>query len=251
MQKNIAQLLLSEARNRDTIYELSIDRPDPLMVAKRYNDEYISLICALFAYGNAKSIVKFLNSIKFDLLDSNEEVITDLYYRFQSNRDVVEFLNTMRLFKKTISIERKFCEGYDKDHSVMSGLAFVISFMYDINPYRSRGYEFLLGKIPTHKFKSPYKRWNMYLRWMVRKDSLDIGLWQCVKKEDLLIPLDTHTFKIGQKLGLIKRKSSDFKSVLELTNSLRELDSKDPIRFDFALYRIGQEKKLSLNQFTQ
>jgi uncharacterized protein (TIGR02757 family) len=126
----------------------------------------------------------------------------------------------------------------------MDGLASIISYMYDLNPYRSRGYEFLIGKIPTCKTNSPYKRWHMYLRWMVRQDSLDMGLWSSIDKKDLLVPLDTHTFKVGQKFGLIKRKSYDFKAVLELTQSFRKIDLDDPVKFDFALYRIGQEKKV-------
>nr|MBL0703263.1 DUF2400 family protein [Sulfurospirillum sp.] len=73
-------------------------------------------------------------------------------------------------------------------------------------------------------------------------DNLDMGLWTSVKKEHLLAPLDTHTFKIGQKLGLIKRKTYDFKAVLELTESFKKMDLDDPVKFDFALYRIGQEK---------
>ncbi len=130
------------------------------------------------------------------------------------------------------------------NNDVMEGLASIISYIYDLNPYRSRGYEFLIGKIPTNKSNSPYKRWHMYLRWMVRSDSLDMGIWNSVSKQDLLVPLDTHTFKVGKKLGLIKRKSYDFKAVLELTDSFKKIDDKDPVKFDFALYRLGQEKKL-------
>jgi len=244
MKHDVAELLRSEAKYRDNLGELSLEKPDPLMVAKRYNDEYIALICALFAYGNAKLIVKFLNSLDFELLDNNKEISDNYYYRFQSNQDVIEFFKTMRMVKNSISIEEKFCEGYTKNRSIMYGLTSIISYMYDINPYRSRGYEFLIGKIPTSKTNSPYKRWHMYLRWMVRHDNLDMGIWSGVSQKDLLVPLDTHTFKVGQKLGLIKRKSYDFKAVLELTESFRELDLDDPIKFDFALYRIGQEKKL-------
>lgn len=244
MTHDIAKLLTEEAKLRDCISELNEDKPDPLMVAKRYNDEYIALICALFAYGNAKLIVKFLSSLDFKLLENNKDISTQYYYRFQSNEDVIEFFKTMRLLKSSTSIEKKFCEGYSKNMNVMDGLNSIISYMYDLNPYRSRGYEFLLGKIPTSKTNSPYKRWHMYLRWMVRQDNLDMGLWSDVDKKDLLVPLDTHTFKVGQKLGLIKRKSYDYKAVLELTESFRELELDDPVKFDFALYRIGQEKKL-------
>jgi len=244
MNENIYELLKEEAKKRDSEDELSYEKPDPLMIAKKYSDEYISLICALFAYGNAKQIVKFLDSLDFSLLDNSQDIIEKYYYRFQSNQDVIEFLNTMRLLKKKTSIETRFNEGYKIRQNVMDGLESIISYMYEVNPYRSRGYEFLIGKIPTAKNSSPYKRWHMYLRWMVRHDNLDMGLWNCVDKKDLLVPLDTHTFKVGKKLGLIERKSYDFKAVLELTESFRKIDFNDPVKYDFALYRIGQEKKL-------
>lgn len=242
----VYELLEKETNLRNSTSELSDDKPDPLLIASIYKDEYISLICALFAYGNAKLIVKFLKSFDFSLLEKDdiiiEKTLKNSYYRFQSNQDVIEFFKTMKLLKKSTSIELKFCEGYTKNSNVMEGLSSIISYMYDLNPYRSRGYEFLLGKIPTAKGNSPYKRWHMYLRWMVRHDNLDFGLWKNVDKKDLLVPLDTHTFSVGRELGLIKRKSYDFKSVLELTESLRKFDINDPVKYDFALYRIGQEK---------
>lgn len=83
----------------------------------------------------------------------------------------------------------------------------------------------------------------MYLRWMVRNDELDLGLFKNIDKKDLLIPLDTHTHKVSLKLKLLKRKIYDFKSVLELTRSLKKFDPQDPIKYDFALYRIGQNKE--------
>lgn len=243
---NIYELLKNEAQKRDSACELSEDRPDPLIIAKRYNDEIVALICALFAYGNAKLIVKFLSSIDFSLLNSSEDEIKDgfknHYYRFQSKKDVAEFMITMKRFKSSKSVESVFKNGYDKNYNVMDGLREVISYIYDINEYRSRGYEFLIGKIPPKNPASPYKRWHMYLRWMVRSDNLDMGLWSGINCSDLLVPLDTHTFKVGQKLGLIKRKSYDFKAVLELSESFRKIDKTDPVRFDFALYRLGQEK---------
>lgn len=239
---SVYKRLKDEAEKRNNSEELSQDKPDPLMVAKKYNDEYISLICALFAYGNAKQIVKFLNTIDYSFLDNKKDIKGKWYYRFQSNRDVIEFFKTMQLLKQSTSIEKIFYEGYKKESNILDGLASIISYMYSLNLYRSRGYEFLIGQIPTQKTKSTYKRWLMYLRWMVRKDNLDMGLWSSIKTKDLLVPLDTHTFKVGQKLGLIKRKSYDFKAVLELSESFRNIDANDPVKFDFALYRIGQEK---------
>ncbi len=246
--KAVSKLLNDEADKRDSQQELTLQKADPLLVASRYRDEFVSLICAMYAYGNANLIVKFLSSLDFSLLDASKEVIqsrlVDKYYRFQSCIDTKEIFITLSKIKKIATLENIFMEGYERNLNVMEGLYKLIEAIYDINPYRSRGYEFLIGKIPKKTPKSPYKRWHMYLRWMARNDSLDLGLWRGVRSEDLLMPLDTHTFNIGQKLGLIERKTYDFKSVIELTNSLKKLDPKDPVRYDFALYRIGQEKLL-------
>lgn len=243
----VARLLIAEAKKRNTNTELNIQKPDPLMVAKKFQDEYIALICALFSYGSARLIVQFLQSLDFKLLWSDDALQKNLeghYYRLQSNRDIVEFFTTMRLLVQHTSVEQKFCEGYLREHKVMQGLQALISYLYDLNPYRSRGYEFLIGKIPPCKPVGTYKRWHMYLRWMVRRDNLDLGLWTSVRAQDLLMPLDTHTFHTGKKLGLIQRKSYDYKAVLELTQALANIDPNDPLRFDFALYRLGQEKLL-------
>ena len=83
----------------------------------------------------------------------------------------------------------------------------------------------------------------MFLRWLVRKDNIDIGIWgDRVSTKHLILPLDTHTFKVSKKLGLLNRKSYDLQSALEITDNLAKFDKNDPIKYDFALYRIGQEK---------
>jgi len=240
------ELLERESKKRDTLAELSYESPDPLLIATRYKDEYISLICALFAYGSAKQIVKFLDRLDFSLLNMSDEVIKEslkgYYYRFQNETDVAQFFITIKRLKQTDSLENIFYQGYKKEHSVIDGLNSLVSKILELNPYKSHGYNFLVGSPPTLKSKSTYKRYNMYLRWMVRDDNLDFGLWKRVDKGDLLMPLDTHTFKVSQKLGLLKRKSYDLKAVLELTQKLKEFDESDPVKYDFALYRIGQER---------
>ena len=82
----------------------------------------------------------------------------------------------------------------------------------------------------------------MFLRWMIREDNIDMGLWSDAYISDLIIPLDTHTFKVSRKLGLLQRKTYDLQSAIELTQTLKKFDAKDPLKYDFALYRIGQEK---------
>lgn len=245
----IAKLLNEEARKRNHHEELSKDRPDPLMIASRYKDECIALVCALFAYGNVPAIIKFLESLDFSLFHADEITIAQRlenhYYRFQNSQDIQALFITLGRVKKEVgSLESIFVSAYRKNTNVMDGLRELIAMLYDINPYRSRGYQFLLGTIPPVTPVSPYKRWHMYLRWMVRKDHLDLGLWQGVDTKDLLVPLDTHTFALGKKLGLIQRKSYDFKAVLELSHALQKIDPSDPVKYDFALYRLGQEKIL-------
>ncbi len=86
----------------------------------------------------------------------------------------------------------------------------------------------------------------MFLRWLVRKDHIDLGLWQdLVSPSDLLLPLDTHTLRISRALSLLKRKSYDRKTVLEVSIALRRFCPHDPIRYDFALYRLGQSGELA------
>lgn len=242
----VIKRLQEEYEKRNTIEELNTLQPDPLMVAKRYKEEYSALVCALFAYGNAKNIVSFLNTLDMNLLDEKEahikKALQATYYRFQTPLDVQAFFITLsRLKREHISLESLFLEGYQKQANVLDGLASLLQALYDINPYRSQGYQFLLGTIPTLCPKSPYKRWNMYFRWMVRCDALDFGLWKGVHPKDLLVPLDTHTFHVGKQLGFIKRKSYDFKAVLELTHALARIEPLDPVKYDFALYRLGQE----------
>lgn len=241
---NIKTILDNEIIKRNTKSELSSERPDPIMIAKKYDDEFVSFVCAMFAYGNAKLIVKFLRTLDFGLIDTDEETIlqADLgYYRFQTIQDTKEFFITLNRLKKTSSIEQIFKDGFNPNKSTLEGIRHMISVMYDINDYRSRGYEFLLGSL---KSKGAYKRHNMYLRWMIRRDNIDQGLWQDIDTSHLLIPLDTHTFNLSLKLGLLQRKTYDFKAVIELTNKLKTFDNHDPIKYDFALYRLGQEKIL-------
>ena len=222
---------------KENIYEVNEEKLDPILIAKKYNDEYIALIAALFAYGNVKAIIKFLNSLDLKNFKSNGS-----YYRFQTKKDVEIFLETLKKMKKHYSLNELFLKGYSKTSNPLDGIREIIKTIYSLCDYSSKGYEFLIGKIPPQKTKgvSPYKRWNMFLRWMVRDDDLDLGLWKGVRKSDLIIPLDTHTHKVSLSLGLLKRKTYDLQAAVELSEKLKEFDPEDPLKYDFALYRIGQ-----------
>lgn len=251
---NLKQVLEKEVENRNCKDELCFEKPDPLYVAKKYNDEYIALICALFGYGNAHSILKFLESLDFSLMEQNEKIISKelqgFYYRFQTNDDVINFFIALKRLKHKDLLQNIFLQGYCKENSVLEGIDKIIHSVSEELENFSEGLRFLVGtpmkRDRNYKIKlagnGAYKRYNMFLRWMVRCDNLDIGLWKNVDKKDLVIPLDTHTFKVSRKLGLLTRKTYDLKAAVELTNKLKEFDPSDPVKYDFALYRLGQEK---------
>lgn len=243
----IKKRLDSEVAKRNSADEVSEDKLDPILVAHRYKDPTISLICALFAYGNVKQIVKFLDSLDFSLLKKSDEEIKESlkehYYRFQKSEDVIALFIALKRVNEQSSLEDLFKKGYSRQNSVIEGINELIKSILEIYPYESQGYNFLISKVTTKtKGAGALKRWMMFLRWMVREDNIDMGLWNGIDKSDLIIPLDTHTFNVSKKLGLLQRKTYDLEAAIELTNTLKSFDKSDPLKYDFALYRIGQEK---------
>jgi len=246
---HIKKRLDEEVKKRNTLDEVSEENLDPILVAKRYNDPTIALICALFSYGNVKQIVKFLDSLDFSLLNkSDQEIQKSLathYYRFQKSEDIIALFIALKRLKQESSLEEVFMIAYSKDRSVIDGVHSIITTLQSLYSYHARGYNFLIGKVTTKtKGAGALKRWMMFLRWMVRKDNIDMGLWSSVSRADLIMPLDTHTFSVGQRLGLLKRKTYDLQAAIELTATLKSFDAEDPLKYDFALYRLGQEKVL-------
>ncbi|WP_455756015.1 TIGR02757 family protein [Sulfurimonas sp.] len=246
---DIKKRLDIEVEKRNSINEVSADRLDPILVAHRYKDPTISLICALFAYGNVKQIVKFLDSLDFSLLQKSDEEIqkalSEHYYRFQKAEDVIALFIALKRLNKQTTLEELFSKGYDKNKSVIEGINEMISFINSQFPHATQGYNFLISKVTTKtKGAGALKRWMMFLRWMVRDDNIDMGLWSDRYRSDLIIPLDTHTFNVSLKLGLLTRKTYDLQAAIELTQTLKSFDKNDPMKYDFALYRIGQEKLL-------
>ncbi|CZE48275.1 TIGR02757 family protein [Campylobacter geochelonis] len=246
--KNLKELLDYHANLKNSQENL-FNAADPLWVASKFKEPNIALICALFAYGNANLIVKFLNSLDFSLLDKSDDEIRKTLkshkYRFQSVLDVAEIFITIKRLKNDSNIEDIVRNGLEKDGKIIDGISALCEKIYSLNPYRSDGYEFFFGKVVEKKPKSPYKRYNMFLRWMVRDSDIDLGLFKSIDKKELLIPLDVHTHRVSLAIGLIERKSYDFEAVRLLTDKLKEFDEKDPIKYDFALYRLGQSGEIN------
>lgn len=260
---------------RNTEFELSLDKPDPLFALKKAMDEKcefideIAVLCALLAYGNAGQILKTLLKLDFRILGDERAILAHKfpYYRFQSSEDIkIIFLALSEIIARG-GIKSVFVNAYKSakldsakntkefaESSVVCGINAMICALDSAiknlarksrNPAESsptQGLRFLIGQKATNA-SSPLKRWNLFLRWMVRKDNIDLGLWSDeVACKDLILPLDTHTFRLSQKLGLLKRKSYDLRSALEITANLAKFCENDPVKYDFALYRLGQEK---------
>ena len=184
---NIKQLLDKEVTHRNKFDEISDEKPDPLLIAKRNNNEYIALICALFAYGNVHQIIKFLNSLDFKILNNSEKniqtILKNHYYRFQKADDIIALFIALKRLEKKDSLENIFLRGYEQKQCVLEVIDKIIQSVREVYEYDSEGYRFLIGtpfkrdkqQNIKHIGNSPYKRYNMFLRWMVRSDNLDMG----------------------------------------------------------------------------
>jgi uncharacterized protein (TIGR02757 family) len=93
--------------------------------------------------------------------------------------------------------------------------------------------------LPSPEAGSACKRLCLFLRWMIRREEPDLGLWTSIDPRRLVIPLDTHVARIGRYLGLTTRLSGDWRAALEVSAGLRRVAPQDPIRFDFPLAHLG------------
>lgn len=220
--------------------------PDPLIVAKKYPDNAeIALICALFAYGNAKAILKFLESLDFSTLDGTkenlEQQLSGKYYRFHKDKEIIAIFDSLRILRQDGGLEKIFKNAYTQNQSVLDGIAACQEAIYNKIDFMNEPLGFLIGaKAIKPVGHAPLKRWNLFLRWMARDEAPDLGLWKWLDTKDLIIPLDVHLHRAGLNLGLISRKRYDLAAAIELTNELKKFDVNDPTKYDFALYRLGQ-----------
>ncbi len=230
-------LLESSCEQLSRPQAISWSDPDPLLIAREQREDWAVLLCALFGYGNVRAIVGFLSEIEFTTRRAPQRG-----YRFQSREDVVRILTVL----PTVPIEAHFKSGY-RAAGVLGGIAQCIEAIEEALGHMTPGLRFLVGKRfdPLNpKGAGSYKRWLMFARWMGRHQMPDLGRWSWLESRDLIMPLDTHTFRLGRKLRLIRRKSADLQAALEMTRALKRFCPEDPIRYDFALYRLGQKGQL-------
>jgi len=231
---------------------------DPIQIPHRFTKlqdvEIMGFWTAILAWGQRKTIINKANEL-VELMDgaphdfmvnhseSDRKRFLDFKHRTFQVTDTLYFLEFLQYFyKKNNSLETAFTQFLDdNDETVERALTGFhdLFFSLDVAPTRTRKH------IATPVRKSSCKRLNMFLRWMVRDDDkgVDLGLWKGIKPAQLLMPLDVHVERVGRSLGLINRKQRDWKTVLELTQGLREFDPEDPVKYDFALFVIGVMEK--------
>ena len=231
--------------------------PDPLLFLYDYpekkNREIAGFIAACFAYGRVDQIMKTVSYIlgkfeptPFDYLmtRAKKDIVNDFKgfrYRFANDVHLTHLLWGIReVLNQFISLENCFyAEMKPEDETVLPGLVFLSN---QINSCKEIGH-----LLADPEKKSACKRSLLFLRWMVREDQVDPGGWGDVNSSQLIIPLDTHMYKIGKILEFTKRKSLDMKTALEITQGFRKVLIEDPVKYDFCLTRFGIRKGLSMD----
>jgi uncharacterized protein (TIGR02757 family) len=234
---------------------------DPIEFPHRYADpediEVAGFIASCFAYGKIdlfKPVIekilepgrrhpaKFFASLDFK---RHPSIFNGVSYRFNKEEDIACLIYIMgRSLKEWGSLKNLFYHHYEEDKGdIRTALEGFIDYYLEIDTspiygknIRPRGLKHLL---PSPRTGSACKRMNLFLRWMVRKKDIDLGIWDKILPSRLIIPLDTHIAKISKCLGLTMRKSSDWKTAREITESLKRFDPDDPLKYDFALCHQG------------
>lgn len=240
-------------------FDFSQLSPDPLEFPHRFKNfhdiEISAFVSSVFAYGNVRQIIDALEKIHAVMEEPYRFVMDYKYmsglkkfskirHRFYTTEDIAKLFYALnRIYTSYGSLNYLFLLYYfDKDSNLKNTIAF---FTEHFNSFLLEKGELTQGL----KFMSPdpmkgsaCKRMNLFLRWMIRNDELDFGLWKEFSTSQLVIPVDTHVAKICKQLGLTKQKTVSWKMAEEITERLKKFDSNDPVKYDFAICHIGMRK---------
>ncbi|MHC1729970.1 MAG: TIGR02757 family protein [Syntrophobacteraceae bacterium] len=236
--------------------------PDPLEFVYHYqaklDREVAGFIASALAYGRVNQILcsvrlvlNMMSPSPFSyLLHSSPSRITtalsSFKHRFTTGGDLSVLLNGLRkVFLEYGSLESCFMANFDKkDSNILPALA---KFVGKLEDTAGRKMPMLL---PSPLGGSACKRLNLFLRWMVRSDNVDPGIWQNIPASHLITPLDTHMHRIALSTGLTSRKQADLKCAVEITDSFGCISPADPVRYDFALTRLGMNNETTPEELT-
>jgi len=227
-----------------------IENPPKQSPTQLQDAEIAAFLASLFSYGNRKIFIKKLNEL-FEImqnkplefiLNSDFKALKGFNYRFAKDIDIIEVFNILKkLYKENDGLKALFEHGWEVNNSIQAMLQTVTDYFY--SNVKNEVWQGFYHLIPNPKNGGAMKRMNMFLRWMVRKGPVDLGLWDFIPTNELLIPLDIHVSRLSREMGLLTRGSDDFKAVLELTQNLKKIDANDPAKFDFAIFGVGVNKK--------
>ena len=235
---------------------------DPVQIVRRYTDpadlEVVGFCAAALAFGRVASVLHTIESLTrvmgpaparfvraFDP-SAPHAALRGMVHRWTRGRDLVALLWLLRqIIERSGTIERFFLDGLAPDDVDVGNaldsfsrraLALDLHAAYGsrIPPRAGVCYFF-----PRPSAGSACKRLNLYLRWMVRRDAVDLGVWSSIPRSKLIVPLDTHVIRLGRCLRLTRYRSPGWRMAAEITRSLRAIDPEDPIRFDFSLCHVG------------
>ncbi len=237
-------------------YHLDYIPTDPIRSVHKFKDprdqEIVGLIASSLAYGRVAQIQKSIETVleamgqkpydfivSFDPLKNN--ALSNFKHRFTTGGDIRYLLFLIKdMLHKDGSIEGFYMKGYSTDdEDIRASLAsFVKRALQTDYPLGAipKGINYLL---PSPEKGSACKRLNLFLRWMIRSDKLDLGLWKNIPAYKLIIPLDTHIARLSRYIGLTDRAAQDWRMAKEITENLKAIDPHDPVKYDFALTRLG------------
>jgi len=228
--------------------------PDPLEFLYDYPDppdrEIAGLIASSLAYGRVAQILKSVSIIlermhhspRLFLMETSQKKLQTAFsgfrHRFTTGEEVSALLlKTREQIEQHGSLYRSFltCLSRDDDTVIPALSIFVKRFNGDKDDSKS-------SLMPAPDKGSACKRLNLFLRWMVRKDDVDPGGWDGIPASKLVIPLDTHMYRICSGLDMTCRKQADMQTAIEITEYFRDISPEDPVRYDFAITRLGIRK---------
>ncbi len=250
-------------------YERAGSARDPIDIVRGYKepeDREIAGFCAsALAFGRVEGAMRVIEQLlrpmgsspaayirRFDPGRDRREV-DSIVHRWIRGRDLVALLWVLhRMVESSGTIEAFFLDGFDRAaQDVQNGLEgfSARALAMDLRPAYGRvpSKPGVRAFFPRPSDGSACKRLNLFLRWMVRRGGIDLGVWSHVMPAQLIVPLDTHVIRVGRGLGLTSRQSPGWAMAAEITASLRAFDPADPVRFDFSLCHVGMEKGCSFD----
>ncbi|MFS4492021.1 TIGR02757 family protein [Maribacter sp. 2308TA10-17] len=228
---------------------------DPIQIPHRFSKkediEISAFLTATIAWGNRKSIInnanrmmELLDNSPYDFVLNHQESDLDklagFVHRTFNAIDFSCFIQSLKnIYVHHDGLEKVFAKQITTD-SMQPAISGFKEVFFEL-PHQSRTTKHVSDPLKG----SAAKRINMFLRWMVRDNStgVDFGLWNTISPALLSCPLDVHSGNVARKLKLLKRKQNDAKALAELDKSLRKLDPKDPVKYDFALFGLGVFEK--------